>query len=378
MTSALTSRRPLHAAKLHAHRPAALLAAALFAIAMLLLSARAHAAFFAVSVNIAPPVLPVYEQPALPAPGYMWVPGYWSYGDDGYFWVPGTWVEPPAAGLLWTPGYWGFTNGAYIWNAGYWGPQVGFYGGVNYGFGYTGRGYEGGYWQNNQYYYNRSVTNITNTTNITNVYNKTVVNNITVNKVSYNGGPGGLSARPTPQEQTIMHQSHQGPTEAQTAHVTAAAARPELRDSVNHGKPAIAATAKPNSFSAGVVAARGAEHAMPSTAHAAPAEHVPPAAHAAPAQHAPPAAMHERPAAPEHPAPHVAQAPRPEVQRAPSERPSEPRPPSAAREEPRPQAERPTHLAQAPRPEVQHAPPARPEHEQRARPPEPPHDRPQG
>jgi len=33
------------------------------------------------SVNIAPPVLPVYEQPPLPAPGYIWTPGYWAYGE---------------------------------------------------------------------------------------------------------------------------------------------------------------------------------------------------------------------------------------------------------------------------------------------------------
>src|SRR5258707_1094168 len=61
-----------------------------------------------ISITIAPPELPVYEQPEIPAPGYIWTPGYWAYGPDGYFWVPGTWVEPPAVGLLWTPGYWGW------------------------------------------------------------------------------------------------------------------------------------------------------------------------------------------------------------------------------------------------------------------------------
>ena len=49
--------------------------------------------------HVAPPALPVYEQPPLPAPGYLWTPGYWSYGDAGYFWVPGVWVQPPSAGL---------------------------------------------------------------------------------------------------------------------------------------------------------------------------------------------------------------------------------------------------------------------------------------
>src|SRR5215472_4635668 len=95
-----------------------------------------------VSVTIAPPPLPVYTQPICPGPGYIWTPGYWAYDpDDGYYWVPGTWVTAPSIGVLWTPGYWGWSGAAFVWNAGYWGPTVGFYGGINYGFGYTGVGY---------------------------------------------------------------------------------------------------------------------------------------------------------------------------------------------------------------------------------------------
>jgi len=87
------------------------------------------ALFVGVSVNIAPPALPVYVQPPCPAPGYIWMPGYWAWDDD-YYWVPGTWVMAPAVGVLWTPGYWGWSEGAYLWHAGYWGPHVGFYGGM--------------------------------------------------------------------------------------------------------------------------------------------------------------------------------------------------------------------------------------------------------
>src|ERR1700727_3071847 len=136
------------------------------------------------SVAIAPPALPVYTQPICPEAGYIWTPGYWSYSEDGgYFWVPGTWVEPPAVGVLWTPGYWGWNSGAYAWNQGYWGTKVGFYGGVNYGFGYGGVGYEGGYWRNNQFSYNTYV-NVGVGGSFRNTYNKTVVNNTTY--VSYN------------------------------------------------------------------------------------------------------------------------------------------------------------------------------------------------
>src|SRR5271170_3804068 len=129
---------------------------------------------FAVSVQIAPPGLPVYEQPVLPGAGFLWTPGYWGYGGEGYFWVPGTYAEPPAVGLLWTPGYWGWGGSAFAWNGGYWGASVGFYGGVNYGFGYGGIGYEGGYWNQGAFSYNRSVNYISDT-HITNVYNKTVI-----------------------------------------------------------------------------------------------------------------------------------------------------------------------------------------------------------
>ena len=51
-------------------------------------------------------------------------------------------------------------DNAYAWNGGYWGPHVGFYGGVNYGFGYGGADYQGGYWRNGAFNYNRSVNNV--------------------------------------------------------------------------------------------------------------------------------------------------------------------------------------------------------------------------
>ena len=99
-------------------------------------------------MRIGPPALPVYEQPLCPGEGYIWTPGYWAWSDDdGYYWVPGTWVLAPETGYLWTPGYWGFNDGVYLWNAGYWGPHIGFYGGINYGFGYFGEGFAGGEWR---------------------------------------------------------------------------------------------------------------------------------------------------------------------------------------------------------------------------------------
>jgi WXXGXW repeat (2 copies) len=210
--------------------------------------------FVGVSVNIAPPVLPVYVQPPCPAPGYIWVPGYWAW-NDGYYWVPGTWVVAPAVGLLWTPGYWGWADGAYLWHAGYWGPHVGFYGGINYGFGYTGVGYQGGYWRGHEFYYNRAVTNIGNT-RITNVYNRTVVNNVNVTHVSFNGGAGGVVARPNAAELSAEHERHLGLMPVQRQQQQLAERNPSLRASANGGRPAIAATPHAGVFAGhGVVAA---------------------------------------------------------------------------------------------------------------------------
>ena len=110
-------------------------------------------------------------QPLCPQSGYLWMLGYRAYGEEGYFWVPGTWAEPPEAGLLGTPGYWGWSDNAFAWNEGYWGPTIGFYGGVNYGYGYGGVGYGGGYWNNGAFDYNTTVNNV-DVTNIHNVYSK--------------------------------------------------------------------------------------------------------------------------------------------------------------------------------------------------------------
>jgi WXXGXW repeat (2 copies) len=236
----------------------------LLAFGALLLSTASFAQIgVAVAVTFAPPELPVYEQPLCPGDGYMWIPGYWAWGDDDYFWVPGTWVLAPEPGFFWTPGYWAWGGSGFFFNEGYWGPVVGFYGGINYGFGYFGHGYEGGRWTNGRFYYNRSVNNI-NVTEIHNVYDTRVVNNTAVARVSYNGGQGGIKERPTSAEQAAAHQRHISPVPAQIQHLQAARTDQSLRASANHGKPPIAATPKPASFSdRGIVAAKEGGHYNP-------------------------------------------------------------------------------------------------------------------
>jgi len=200
-----------------------------------------------VSVRIGPPALPVYVQPVCPGPGYIWAPGYWAYGPDGYYWVPGTWVYPPTVGVLWTPGYWGWHDGFYVWHEGYWGPHVGFYGGINYGFGYTGVGFVGGYWRGRDFYYNRAVTNV-NVVNVRNVYHTTVINNVTVNRISYNGGTGGTRTRATFAEQNAFRERHFEATHEQFQHREAARSDRMMLASTNHGHPTVGASARPGAF----------------------------------------------------------------------------------------------------------------------------------
>ena len=151
-----------------------------------------------VKTQQAPPALPDYVQPECPGDGYIWTPGYWSWASDDYYWVPGVWVMPPSVNLLWTPGYWGFVDGFYGWYPGYWGTQVGYYGGIHYGFGYFGSGFYGGRWDRGHFAYNTAVWRVSK--NVHNTYiDKVNINTSTRNKTSFNGA-GGVSYRPNKDE----------------------------------------------------------------------------------------------------------------------------------------------------------------------------------
>lgn len=222
-----------------------LLLAGLAAAPTLVLSPAASAGThigIGISVNIPPPALPVYAQPMAPGPGYIWTPGYWAWDPayDNYYWVPGTWVMPPAVGLLWTPGWWGWSAGYYRWHPGYWGTHVGFYGGINYGFGYFGTGYVGGYWRGRQFYYNRAVNNV-NVTRVRNVYvDRSVIRRPHVNRVSYHGGRGGIVAHPGAQRRAWSNQRRYSPTPPQLRQRQMAGHDPAQRFNSHRGRPVFA------------------------------------------------------------------------------------------------------------------------------------------
>ena len=201
----------------------------------------------AATVDNAPPALPEYEQPECPQEGYLWQPGYWAFSlaSNNYYWVPGVWVAPPTVGYLWTPPYWGFYGGHYVFHRGYWGPTIGFYGGINYGFGYIGVGFVGGEWHEGHFRYNTAVVRV-NTVVVHNTYvNTTVINRTVVrNRVSFNG-QGGVIARPNEHEMAAAHENHIMNTREQIRNQQVARNDRNQFASANGGKPANLAAPRP-------------------------------------------------------------------------------------------------------------------------------------
>jgi hypothetical protein len=197
-----------------------------------------------------PPPLPDYSQPPTPADGYIWTPGYWAWGPNGYYWVPGAWVEPPYVDALWTPGYWGFYGGRYLFYPGHWGQYIGFYGGINYGFGYIGIGYEGGYWNAGHFLYNRVYNNL-NTRVVHNVYSYNAGNRAISNRAgnnlrtSYRGGAGGVQARPRPSEAAAWREPTAPRMSSQVQHARSFQSNRGQLANTNHGRPTTPAVSRP-------------------------------------------------------------------------------------------------------------------------------------
>ena len=212
-------------------------------------------------ISVAPPILPVYTLPPCPAPGYLWTPGYWAYDPvNAYYWVPGVWVQPPAPGLLWTPGYWGFAGGAYGWHPGYWGPHIGFYGGVNYGFGYYGVGFVGGRWAGGVFEYNTAVLAVG--VGFGHVYADRSVVVVGGPRYAFNG-PGGIVRGPRAEERIAEHDRHVEFTRDQREHEHMASLDRSNRFSENHGRPMHAAYSRPGERPAERPAARPAARPGP-------------------------------------------------------------------------------------------------------------------
>ena len=219
----------------------------LLAMVAMLIPASSFGGVF-ISVNFAPPQLPVYEQPPCPDQGLIWMPGYWAYDQDGYYWVPGTWVQAPYEGALWTPPYWGWDNNLYVFHPGYWGLHVGYYGGVNYGFGYMGVGFVGGMWRGHDFIYNTAVMRV-DERRVRNVYvDRDVVRRYTIENdrhVSFSGGRDGIHHDPRPEERFADRDRHVDETQFQRSHEDAARSDKSFYARNNGGHPSNVVVQRP-------------------------------------------------------------------------------------------------------------------------------------
>lgn len=190
-----------------------------------------------------PPELPEYQQPPCPGDNYIWTPGYWNYDSgQGYYWVPGAWVLAPYTGALWTPGWWSDDNGRYGFHRGFWGHHVGYYGGINYGYGYDGYGYQGGYWHGDHFAYNRLANNVEPSREHDEYnYRFQAENN---SRISYNGG-NGVQVRPRPAEITALHEAHNAPLAPQMQLAQEARSNRQNFANVNRGRPSQPVAAQP-------------------------------------------------------------------------------------------------------------------------------------
>jgi hypothetical protein len=203
-----------------------------------------------VSVSMMPPPLPAYDQPPCPDQNLVWVPGYWAWSQR-YYWIPGAWVEPPFAGAMWTPGHWNWSHHPftlYTWHSGYWSYHVGYYGGVNYGYGYGGLGYSGGVWHGSLFAYNLEIVRVDNRWVRETFRDPGLVERGYIdrnNHSSFNGGPGGVAYQISPEEQAVEHEHHWEPTAFQLQYEAGFRDDQTYWYETNHGQPAQVTYATP-------------------------------------------------------------------------------------------------------------------------------------
>ena len=75
---------------------------------------------YTIIVSQAPPPPQAETPPARPSPGYIWIPGCWTWGGDRYEWSAGHWEIPPEGETTWVPPRWKPDADGYRFYEGYW------------------------------------------------------------------------------------------------------------------------------------------------------------------------------------------------------------------------------------------------------------------
>jgi hypothetical protein len=75
-----------------------------------------------VEVNGPPPPPPESDVTigVAPAPGFVWIGGFWGWGPHGWVWTHGYWGRPPHRGMRWYGPHYEFRGGRHVWVRGGW------------------------------------------------------------------------------------------------------------------------------------------------------------------------------------------------------------------------------------------------------------------
>ncbi|HSV53592.1 MAG TPA: hypothetical protein VLJ57_15860 [Burkholderiaceae bacterium] len=68
---------------------------------------------------MAPPPMPAESIAVAPAPGYIWIGGYWGWVGGRHVWSAGHWTAP-RPGYRWMPRRWSPGAGGWHQHGGYW------------------------------------------------------------------------------------------------------------------------------------------------------------------------------------------------------------------------------------------------------------------
>jgi hypothetical protein len=70
--------------------------------------------------SVPPPPLRAEVIGVAPAPGYVWVNGYWGWRGNAHVWVAGSWMRPPRPRAVWVAPRWEGRGGRYYFHEGRW------------------------------------------------------------------------------------------------------------------------------------------------------------------------------------------------------------------------------------------------------------------
>jgi hypothetical protein len=71
-------------------------------------------------VDVAPPPPRREMRPPMPAPGHVWIDGYWGWDNGTQVWIGGQWAAPPQPGYVWMAPRWRRHGHRWDYNPGYW------------------------------------------------------------------------------------------------------------------------------------------------------------------------------------------------------------------------------------------------------------------